>query len=403
MSNDPTPRDVRMPAPHITGDEDVLRAVAAGRSQASLEVSEPATPSQDPDEVEQLIYKLGRKVPLQVTNRHTPYQLLDSLFVLASAILTCWLAWVLLREGFHISLVRLVYLVVFWLVLTYLALPRLHQILSLLYVPDYYIGRSRTADGILGDPVNVAFLGEEEDIHIAMNAAGWTLADDITLSSSAKIVIGALFKRSYPAAPVSPLYLFSHPQAFAYQQEVDGDPSQRHHIRFWPVPEGWVLPGGYKVDWLAGATFDKAVGLSLFTFQVTHKIDANIDLERDHVVRSIRRSCPQAKVAVIADAQTAYHSRNGGGDRIVTDGHLPVLDVNAMNEEQLVRYEDGAWHHRHTLASCGIPASRRPSTSPSTPAPPPGSGSSSWPALWRCAWAAPSGNASGCGWCYCWS
>lgn len=339
-------------------DDLVLKAVAAGRSRASQLVEEPTTRSDSPDDVEEFIYELGRKVPLRVTNRSTPYQLLDSLFVVVSAIPTCWLAWVLLREGFHISPGRLVYLVVFWLVLTYMALPRIHQILSILYVPDYYIGRSRTADGILGDPVNLAFLGEEEDVHLAMRAAGWTMADEITLSSAAKIVFASVFRRSYPSAPVSPLYLFGHPQAFSYQQEVDGDPSQRHHIRFWPVPEGWVLPGGYKVDWLAAATFDRAVGLSLFTLQVTHKIDENIDLERDHVVRSIRRACPIVSVGVIADAQTAYHSRNGGGDRVITDGHMPVLDVNAMNEEGLVYFEDAAWKHERVLRSSREVAAR---------------------------------------------
>lgn len=332
-------------------DEESLRAVAHGRSAASQHVAEPVARSKDADDVEEFIYKLGRKVPLRAAGRWTPYQLLDSLFVVAAVIPTGWLAWVLLREGFHISLARMVYLLLFWLLLTYLALPRLHQILSILYVPDYYIGRSRTVDGILGDPINLAFMGEEEDIHLAMKAAGWTLADDVTLSSAAKIVAASVFKRSYPAAPVSPLYLFGHPQAFSYQQEVDGDPSQRHHIRFWPVPKGWLLPGGYGVDWLAAATFDRSVGLSLFTLQVTHKIDENIDLERDHVVRTIRRSCPVANVAVIAEAQTAYHSRNGGGDRVITDGHMPVIDVNAMNEDGLVFLRDRALDHDRAMAS----------------------------------------------------
>lgn len=332
-------------------DPEVLEAVAEGRSHSSQLLAQPIAQTADSDEVEEFVYRLGRKVRLPVTNRWTPYQLLDSLFVVASALPTCWLAWVLLREGFQISLVRMLYLVVFWLVLAYLALPRIHQILSILYVPDYYIGRSRTVDGILGDPINMAFLGEEEDVHLAMRAAGWTMADDITLSSSAKIVIASVLGRSYPSAPVSPLYLFGRSQSFAYQQEVDGDPSQRHHIRFWQVPPGWVMPGGYRVDWLAAATFDRAVGLSLFTFQVTHKIDENIDLERDHVVRSIRRSCPVATVSVIADAQTAYHSRNGGGDRVVTDGHMPVLDVNAMNEDGLIYHHDRAWDHDNVMRS----------------------------------------------------
>ena len=53
-------------------------------------------------------------------------------------------------------------------------------------------------------------------------------------------------RRSYPEAPVSPLTLFGRVQDFAYQQEVDGNPAQRHHVRFWRCPDGWLLPGGAR-------------------------------------------------------------------------------------------------------------------------------------------------------------
>lgn len=57
-------------------------------------------------------------------------------------------------------------------------MPRLHRILSSLYVPNYFIGRTRTADGLLGDPVNVALRGSEAQLHQAMIDAGWTIADE---------------------------------------------------------------------------------------------------------------------------------------------------------------------------------------------------------------------------------
>ena len=78
--------------------------------------------------------------------------------------------------------------------------------------------------------------------------------------------------------------LFGRKQSFAYQKEVEGNPAQRHHVRFWYCPPGWSLPGGGHVDWLAAATYDRAVGLSALTLQVTHKIDADIDIERNYVV-----------------------------------------------------------------------------------------------------------------------
>ncbi|RLY91750.1 hypothetical protein EAE32_10130 [Kocuria tytonicola] len=229
------------------------------------------------------------------------------------------------------------YSLVFWALMAYLALPRLHRTLTSIYVPSYFIGRTVTPDGLLGDPVNLAVNGSAEQIHTAMKAAGWTLADPVTLGSSWGIVKSSVTRKSYPEAPVSPLLLFGRIQEFAYQQEVDGNAAQRHHIRFWRCPEGWPLPGGgHRVQWLAAGTYDRAVGLSLFTLQVTHKIDADIDVERDYVVDSVLHAVPEAEVAVIEDFSTGYHSRNGGGDAVRTDGDLPVLQLEAVPVTQSV-------------------------------------------------------------------
>ncbi|WP_454942405.1 LssY C-terminal domain-containing protein, partial [Corynebacterium argentoratense] len=60
----------------------------------------------------------------------------------------------------------------------------MHQLLTTFYLPDYFLARTRTGDGLLGDPVNLAIMGSEEDVHYAMRAAGWIQADPITLRSS---------------------------------------------------------------------------------------------------------------------------------------------------------------------------------------------------------------------------
>src|SRR3546814_17319138 len=95
--------------------------------------------------------------------------------------------------------------VLFWLLLAYLVLPRLHRILTAVYVPDYFIGRTRTSDGLLGDPVNLAFMGEVSQIEEALRTAGWTRADPVTLQSSWRIVTSPLSRTRYAEAPVRPL------------------------------------------------------------------------------------------------------------------------------------------------------------------------------------------------------
>jgi hypothetical protein len=255
---------------------------------------------------------------------------LDGFFFVYAGLAALWLAWMLLTQSFEFGWFGIGFFIVFWLVLAYLVLPRLHRILTTIYVPDYFIGRTRTSDGLLGDPVNLAFDGPEESVHAAMRAAGWTRADDVTLRSGWRIVTSTVSRRSYHEAPVSPLFLFGRQQDFAYQQEVAGNPAKRHHVRFWRTPDGWLLPGGRRVDWLAAGTFDRAVGFSLFTLQVTHKIDADIDVERDHIMQTLVGADPAVRIEVLRDFSTGYHSRNGGGDSVRTDGDLPVVDVSAV-------------------------------------------------------------------------
>lgn len=256
--------------------------------------------------------------------------LLDGFFFVFAGLASVWLAWLVFTESFAFGWWGIAFFVLFWAVLAYLVLPRLHRILTAIYVPDYFIGRARTSDGLLGDPVNLALDGDEASLHAAFRIAGWTRADDVGARSSWRIITSTVTRRSYDEAPVSPLFLFGRQQDFAYQQEVEGNPARRHHVRFWRTPDGWLLPGGRRVGWLAAGTFDRAVGFSLFTLQVTHKIDADTDVERDHIVTTVIAANPAARVDLLADFSTGYHSRNGGGDSIRTDGDLPVLDLRGV-------------------------------------------------------------------------
>lgn len=252
----------------------------------------------------------------------------DQVYFIFAGIASLWLAVVSLTEAVHLSWWSVLFILVFWGLASYLTLPRMHRILTNIYVPNYFFGRTQTGDGLLGDPVNLALVAEEDDIHEAMTRAGWTKAEPVTLKSSWRIVVSSVRKSSYPEAPVSPLLLFGRQQDFAYQQEVDGNPSKRHHVRFWKTPQGWSLPGGKKVNWLAAATYDNAVGLSLFTFQVTHKVDSDTDLERDYAKSTIQYKNPEVTDEVLENFMGDYNSRNGGGDHIKTDGNLPILNLD---------------------------------------------------------------------------
>src|SRR5690625_621988 len=265
-----------------------------------------------------------------------PVRFVDRVFFVFGTLASAWLAFLLIHKALTAGWRELWYLIPFWLTVTYLLLPRIHTLLSRIYLPDYFIGRTRTREGVLGDPVNVAFRGSGNQIHTAMVKAGWKLADELDIRTGFRIVTHTLRQKTYPDAPVSSLYLFGTRHAFPYQQEVEGNPRKRHHVRFWPIPQGWLLPGGTHVDWLAAGTYDRSVGLSLFTGQVTHRIEAEVDRERDHIVATLTQANPVIEVEVLENFSSGYHHRNGGGDRIQTDGDLPIVNVECIDVEHQV-------------------------------------------------------------------
>lgn len=286
-----------------------------------------------------------------------PVRFADQVFFVLATLASGWLAFLLIHQLVTAGWRHLWAFLPFWLIVTYLLLPRLHSLLTRVYVPNYFIGRSRTREGLLGDPVNLGFRGDVEQLHTAMLRAGWHRADEINLESSRRMVMATLLRRSYPDAPVSPLFVFKQRQAFTYQQEVAGNPAKRHHVRFWRCPDGWRLPGGKKVDWLAAGTYDRSVGLSHFTLQVTHRIDADIDAERDHVLDTLTAAeagNDGLTVRHLRNFSTGYHHRNGGGDAIRTDGDLPIVDLRQTRRpsaqiREVIAGDEAEGRHRRAV------------------------------------------------------
>lgn len=98
-------------------------------------------------------------------------------------------------------------------------------------------------------------------------------------------------------------------------------------MRFWHVEKDVYLPGGHNVDWVAAATYDDAVGLSLFTLQITHSIDGDVDAERDFVVKTIKKAHRARNIQKIEGFFPKYQHYNGGGDKFFTDGSMVIVDL----------------------------------------------------------------------------
>ena len=177
-----------------------------------------------------------------------------------------------------------------------------------------------TTTGIHGDPINVGLIGTKDELIAAMLAAKWQPADPITFKSSAKLVKSVVLHRPDETAPVSNLYLWKRKEDLAFEQEVGKDASRRHHVRFW---ESTKQVDGRPL-WLGAATFDTKVGFSHKTGMPTHHIDANIDADRDKLMKDLTAAGRLSSTEGIEGFQPKHDGRNGGGDPYHTDGKLSV-------------------------------------------------------------------------------
>lgn len=189
---------------------------------------------------------------------------------------------------------------------------------------------TRTGDNHPGDPINIALVGSEEDLQLAMQSAGWRKADPLGLRSDASIAIDTVLDRAYLTAPVSNLYYWGRKEDLAFEQPAAKSPSKRHHVRFWKSKD---LDAQGRPLWMGAATFDKSVGLSHTTGQITHHIDGDVDAERSHILETLTKAQCAASEDWVQDFHQVREGKNGGGDRWHTDGRLVVVTLRASFEK----------------------------------------------------------------------
>ncbi len=186
---------------------------------------------------------------------------------------------------------------------------------------------TRAADGLPADPVNIVLIGTEKQLRSAFAAAGWHVADPLTIRSGARMAVSFLLNRSYPTAPFSALYLFGRRQDIGFQKDVGDSPRKRHHIRFWATdidPQDgdlayWIrrqnIDPSQSNVWVGAGTTDTGFGLQSMTWQISHKVDRDADSEREYIVAALRDSEGITEERYIEAGEPV-------GTRFITDGRI---------------------------------------------------------------------------------
>ena len=180
------------------------------------------------------------------------------------------------------------------------------------------------AGGPPGDVISMALIGSAAQVDSAFAAAGWTRAVPMSLRSDFVTFVKAAGGRGYEAQPMSELVLDRRAPDREYEKVADTF-AKRHHLRMWRWPAGASTTGDCTL-WLVAATHDVGVMFLAKQHTFTHRVDPDIDNERDKIVSDL--------VAANAVAAMSYAPRaaptngatvNGGRSQAVTDWRMAVL------------------------------------------------------------------------------
>jgi LssY-like putative type I secretion system component LssY len=184
--------------------------------------------------------------------------------------------------------------------------------------------------GRSSDLTNVLFIGSHDQIISAFSAAGWTRANPASVRDRITWIRAVAERRGDEAAPMSPLLLNGAEPDMSWEKGLN-DVSKRHHIRIWRETATW---DGQEM-WIGAATRDIDFAYLRPGGRLTHRIEENVDQERDKVAYDLAfTSC--GNILDWADREDLPRStRNATGDPISTDGRMVVIEINECREPRM--------------------------------------------------------------------
>jgi len=183
--------------------------------------------------------------------------------------------------------------------------------------------RASDRGGKLGDMVNVLLVGYKDQVLEVFKTAGWVQVDSSVEGTMLSALSDTLARKNYLTMPMSRLYLFGRSQDYGL---VHAEPlkvaKSRHHLRLWKST--------YELDgrplWCVAATHD--VGFERdkrVKVLPTHKIDPNVDQEREYVHETLAATGLVTESSHIKPSLPVTEAVTASGGEFHSDGRELVL------------------------------------------------------------------------------
>jgi hypothetical protein len=190
--------------------------------------------------------------------------------------------------------------------------------------------RTVSPNGRPSDLINLMFVGTKEQISEAFRAAGWSEAEPVTMHSRFQGIRAFVEGRASNSFPMTPLLLNDTEADMSWQKGLN-DMSKRHHVRIWKQEATWK---GQEV-WVGAATRDIDFAYMHHGKAMTHRIDSNIDLERDKIANDLAYTSYVDLLDWQERSAIPTVARNGTGDLMSTDTKLAVMRFRESDRPRL--------------------------------------------------------------------
>jgi len=171
------------------------------------------------------------------------------------------------------------------------------------------------------EPISFIVIGERQQIINLFTAAGWSEAEKPNLKNFLKLSSAIAKNTNYPAAPMTPSFYQSKTNGLGFEKATELNTArQRHHTRYWQT--NYKIGG--KDVWVATASFDQGVEIGPIVQLPVHKINPDIDAEREFIMDDFKKTdllSNSKKINLVGETKGI----NAAGDKFTTDGQAYLI------------------------------------------------------------------------------
>jgi hypothetical protein len=173
-----------------------------------------------------------------------------------------------------------------------------------------------------GDMINLIFIANENDFQRVFARAGWVQVDKLKTAAFWHFMWQ---RKHYVKLPMDTFYVFGRAQDYSYALP---DPAailtRRHHLRVWKTD--------YEVNgspiWVVAATHDVALKMSIRKLRPIHRIDPDVDAEREFIARSLTETHLVTQREYLSSAVPVFQAQTTSGEAYHSDSRMLLLDFS---------------------------------------------------------------------------